>query len=119
MIRLACIIALTTLLIRDNGQWAQTDPETKKWIEDLKNKQGKSCCNSADGYDVQWDIKDGRYRIFVRGKWYDVPPEAVLDIPNRLGVARAWYSPIWGSWKPGGQDVITINIHCFLPGPGT
>lgn len=102
---------------RDNGQWAQVNPEIGEWIKGLHNKQGNLCCFDADGFDVQWDIHDGHYRAFIKpagweqGEWVEVPDDAKLDIPNRLGVARVWY------WIDNDIDGVShIRIRCFLPG---
>ena len=97
----------------DRGQYQNADPELKRWIEDLKDKKGVSCCNTADGFDVQWDTKDGKYRVYIYNNWYVVPDEAVLEVPNKIGVARVWYTNVW---EFGGK--ITPKIRCFLPGAG-
>jgi hypothetical protein len=100
-------------LARDNGQWAQS--QHRDWVESLRDHNGISCCNTADGYDVQWDTQGDKYRVFIDGTWYVVPPEAVLDdIPNRLGVARVWYV-----WEYDTHGTKTPKIRCFLPGSGT
>jgi hypothetical protein len=109
-------LAATISLARDSGQWSQADPSIKKWIEDLKDHNNVSCCNTADGFDVQWDTKDNRYRVYLYGEWHLVPPEAVLDIPNRLGAARVWYTVQWGPMKDGKQVPSKILIRCFLRG---
>lgn len=94
---------------RDNGQWGNVDPAIRDWIHSLKNKHGIGCCDTADGYDAEWDTQGNRYRVRIEGQWYVVPPEAVLDVPNRLGVPKVWYL------KPDGH----VTIRCFLPGGGT
>jgi len=107
-IMLACVDAVSA---RDDGRFAQSPH--KNWVEGLRDRNGVSCCDTADGYDVQWDIKDGQYRVFIEGTWYVVPPTALLDnIPNRLGVARVWYA--WSVDNKYGNR--TPMIRCFLPG---
>ena len=100
---------------RDNGQYANTDPEIKDWVKRLTDKSGQGCCATADGYpaDYDWNVADNHYRVQIEGEWYDVPPEAVVDGPNRLGHATVWY---WWDWSTDGKK--THHIRCFLPGPG-
>lgn len=118
---IVCLILLIVLRVsyaRDNGQWAQADPSIKQWIESLKDKNGYSCCNTADGFDVQWDTKDGKYRVFINEEWYVVPDEAVLDIKNKIGVARVWYIPTWEFVQDPIKRKMIPKIRCFLPGAG-
>jgi hypothetical protein len=107
---LAVVLACAPALARDNGQWAQADPAIKQWIENLKNKNNVLCCSNADGYDVQWETRGDKYRVFIYGTWWEVPPIAILDVPNRLGAPRVWYITLWHDGKP------TPSITCFLPG---
>ena len=95
-------------LARDNGQYAQVDPETRQWFNSLENKNRARCCDDSDGRVVKdADVKrtvDG-YEVFVEGKWYPVPPHALLTVPNRMGVPIVWFYKMDG-----------IHIVCFLPG---
>jgi hypothetical protein len=97
---------------RDTGQYAQVLPEIRKWVEGLKDDEGHSCCATADGFrpdQVEWDMKGGRYRVQIRGAWYDVPVGAIIKGPNRLGFAMVWYTV---------TDDGSTAIRCFLPGDG-
>jgi hypothetical protein len=101
---------------RDNGQYAQVNPEMKTWVEGLTDSQGRGCCATADGFpvdEVEWDIDANSYRIKVEGKWYTVLDGAVIKERNRLGHAVAWdyFSPAQGENR-------TLVIRCFLPGNG-
>jgi hypothetical protein len=100
---------------RDHGQYRDTDPGLRKWIEGLKDKTGRGCCDTADGYpaEYEWDMAGNRYRVRIEGEWYVVPPEAVIEEPNRLGYATVWY---WITWELDGKEY--FHIRCFLPGPG-
>jgi hypothetical protein len=96
---------------RDNGQYAQTDPAIKRWIESLTDSKGAGCCATSDGFrpeEVEWDVDTGSYRVRINGQWLVVPDGAVIKTPNRIGYAIVWY------WTDGGK----INIRCFLPGTG-
>jgi hypothetical protein len=94
---------------RDNGQYAQVSPDIRDWVKSRRNKSGTPCCDSADGYDAEWDNEGpgGSYRVRIDGDWIVIPEEKVLDdIPNRLKVARVWYAKFDGG----------VHIFCFIPG---
>ena len=80
--------------------------------------------SNADGSalsDSDWDSKDGHYRVRVprlgyvlEGQrqelvWVDVPEEAVISEPNRVGRTMVW--PIYG--------YTGVTIRCFMPGSMT
>ena len=70
------------------------------------------CCSDADGSvvsDVDWESKDGHYRVRLEGQWIDVPDDAVITVPNRAGRTMVW--PVKGA--------LGISIRCFLPGSMT
>jgi hypothetical protein len=99
---------------RDDGRYANSP--LKPWFESLRSKSGP-CCADADGMtlkDVDWDTKDGHYRVFVEGKWWDVPDEAVIKEPNRDGRTIVWPIYVWGENKLEG-----LKIRCFMPGTMT
>jgi len=62
---------------------------SKAGFESLHSGKGP-CCSDADGTalsDVDWETKDGHYRVRIEGQWWDVPDEAVItetepDCPN-------------------------------------
>lgn len=93
-------------LAHDHGR-ADLDP----WYKDLKSGKGP-CCDGSDYKpmaDVDWETRDGRYRVRIDGQWVDVPPEAVLPGPNRDGRTLVW--PSWGDGKR--------TVRCFMPGAMT
>lgn len=105
-----CLLLPTVSLAHDDGRFAGSP--LKPWFESLGTKAGGLCCALADGIvDVTWSTTpDGHYRVHVWGRWVDVPDEAVVKAPNRLGPAVVW---------PYVQDIpsgILIQIKCFLPG---
>ncbi|TCU76608.1 hypothetical protein EDE08_102144 [Bradyrhizobium sp. R2.2-H] len=126
--RLAPALALIALAAssghaRDRGQFANTNPELKAWFDSLRSGKGP-CCSDADGSalsDSDWDSKDGHYRVRVPrygyaldGQqqelvWVDVPEEAVISEPNRVGRTMVW--PIYG--------YMGVTIRCFMPGSMT
>jgi hypothetical protein len=84
----------------------------KPWFDSLRSKSGSACCSNADGVvlaDVDWDTKDGHYRVRLGGEWVDVPGDAVIMEPNRAGRTMVW--PYYVHGHPA--------IRCFLPGTMT
>lgn len=106
----ACIFtaALVSLAAaRDDGRYAGSP--LKSWFDGLKSKGGGPCCSDADGTalsDVDWDTKDGRYRVRIDGQWIDVPEDTVITEPNRAGRTMVW--PMYLNGRP--------VIRCFMPG---
>lgn len=99
---------------RDDGRYAQSP--LKPWFDSLKSGKGP-CCSDADGTalkDVDWDTKEGHYRVRIEGNWIDVPDDAVIKEPNRVGMTMVW--PIY--YRVMGAPV-RIDIRCFLPGSMT
>jgi hypothetical protein len=83
------------------------------WFESLHSSKGP-CCSDADGTalsDVDWEAKDGRYRVRIEDVWWDVPEEAVIKEPNRAGRTMVW--PVY--YRATGAPV-RIDIRCFMPG---
>jgi hypothetical protein len=123
--RLACALALIALAApsghaRDRGQFVNTNAELKAWFDGLRSGKGP-CCSDADGSalsDTDWESKDGHYRVRIPrlghvldGQqqelvWVDVPEEAVISEPNRVGRTMVW--PIYG--------YMGVAIRCFMPG---
>ncbi|MDA9469305.1 hypothetical protein [Bradyrhizobium sp. CCBAU 53415] len=126
--RLVCASGLIALAApfghaRDRGQFVNTNAELKAWFDGLRSGKGP-CCSDADGSalsDSDWDSKDGHYRVRVPrygytldGQqqelvWVDVPEEAVISEPNRVGRTMVW--PIYG--------YMGVTIRCFMPGSMT
>jgi hypothetical protein len=91
---------------RDNNS-----PEVSKWVVGLHNGNGVGCCATADGWKpelVEWDTTKKGYRVMIEGHWVDVPDNAVITGPNKLGHAEVWYYHIDG----------LPAVRCFLPGEG-
>jgi hypothetical protein len=120
VILVACVVVLLTgrsliphaAAARDlDGRYANSP--LHGWFESLRSGKGP-CCSDADGRalsDVDWDSKDGHYRVRIDGAWWDVPDEAVIKEPNRAGRTMVWpvyYSPMGGP--------VSIEIRCFMPG---
>ena len=109
------IISLAVLIVaseaRDRGQFTKSTPEMKAWFDSLKSGLGP-CCSDADGAavsDVDWESKDGHYRVRLGGEWIDVPDDALVTEPNRAGRTMVW--PM-----PPRFEGDAIKIRCFMPG---
>ena len=88
-----------------------TNSALKQWFDSLRSGKGP-CCSGADGSavsDVDWESKSGHYRVRVDGDWFDVPDDAVITEPNRVGRTMVW--PIRGYQG--------LSIRCFMPGSMT
>src|SRR4030095_12749134 len=75
---------------RDDGRYANSP--LKSWFDSLRSGKGP-CCSDADGSavaDVDWESKDGHYRVRLEGQWIDVPDDAVITVPNRAGRTMVW-----------------------------
>lgn len=91
---------------RDDGRYANSP--LKSWFDSLRSGRGP-CCSDADGSavsDVDWESKEGHFRVRLDGQWIDVPDDAVITVPNRAGRTMVW--PM--------KDPAGISIRCFLPG---
>jgi len=81
------------------------------WFEQLASKKGR-WRSDADGRalsDVDWESRDGHYRVRIDGEWVDVPEDAVVTEPNRAGRTIVW--PAWLDGPP--------QIQCFMAGSMT
>ncbi|HWZ38275.1 MAG TPA: hypothetical protein VNY08_08250 [Bradyrhizobium sp.] len=116
-LRITCVLLLSTfaapvMQARDlDGRYAAQNPELHQWFEGLRSGKGP-CCSDADGSavsDVDWDTAGGHYRVRIDGAWIDVPDEAVITEPNRIGRTMVW--PIRG--------YLGISVRCFMPGSMT
>ena len=109
---LLAALALAPTHARDlDGRYTAQNPDLHKWFEGLRSGKGP-CCSDADGSavsDVDWETVGGHYRVRIDGQWIDVPDEAVITEPNRMGRTMVW--PIWG--------YLGVTIRCFMPGSMT
>lgn len=111
LVTITLVLASAGSYARDNGQYSEVSPEIKTWVQGLTDHQGRGCCATADGFrpeEVEWDIAQSAYRVMIGGQWFNVPDNAVIKEPNRIGFAMVWYY----------TDDGTVFIRCFLPGSG-
>lgn len=105
----ALLILLMALTIHPISAHDHHRPELDGWFKGLESRAKASCCDGTDATrldDVDWESKDGRYRVRINGEWIDVPESAVVDGPNRAGPAMVW--PVRG--------YMGLTIRCFMPG---
>ena len=82
------------------------------WFKGLHNGLNVTCCDGSDALRVEdpdWDVSGQSYRVRLEGKWIEVPPNAVVPVPNIVGPAFVW---------PGKTVTGELYIRCFLPGAG-
>jgi hypothetical protein len=110
LVVLLLIISAPLVHARDpDGRYANSP--LKQWFDSLRSGKGP-CCSDADGTaisDADWVSSAGHYRVRIEGEWVDVPEDAVITEPNRVGRTMVW--PIRGY---GG-----LTIRCFMPGSMT
>jgi hypothetical protein len=105
------VVLLCTLGTHLGHAHDPSHPELKAWFESLRSGKGP-CCSDADGTavsDVDWQSVNGHYRVRLDGEWTDVPDEAVITEPNRVGRTMVW--PLRG--------YMGTTIRCFMPGSMT
>jgi hypothetical protein len=118
-IRLSWVVPLALALTAvSSGLGQARDPDgryanspLKQWFDSLRSGKGP-CCSDADGAavaDVDWESKNGHCRVRLDGDWIDVPDEAVITEPNRVGRTMVW--PMRG--------YLGLSIRCFMPGSMT
>jgi hypothetical protein len=91
------------------GAHDHSRPDLDNWFNRLQSGKGL-CCSNNDGTalaDVDWEVKNGKYRVRLDSEWIVVPDDAVITEPNRAGRTMVW--PLRGS--------LGLTIRCFMPGP--
>ena len=92
-----------------DGRYANSP--LKEWFDSLRSGKGP-CCSDADGSAVSvvvWESGNGHYRVRIEGEWIDVPDDAVITEPNRVGRTMVWPTRGYGG----------LTIRCFMPGSMT
>ena len=111
LIALAVTIPVAASARDPTGKWAQADPGIQQWFQEQRVPgTAMRCCDDADGETVREEIRQGQY--WITGEhfpvWTPVPPERVLQGPNKAGHPVAW----WGI-----QGDVTF-VRCYAPGAG-
>lgn len=101
---MALLVHVRPARAHDHGR-----PGLDKWFKALESRAKAACCDGTDATrldDVDWESKDGHYRVRIEGQWIDVPESAVVDGPNLAGQAMVWPTMGYGG----------LTIRCFMPG---
>ena len=83
-------VALGTMVLV-SAVWAHDKhhPELSAWFESLADSHGTPCCDGSDATrieDVDWQTVceagtgECHYQVRLEGKWWDVPPTAVVHL---------------------------------------
>ena len=111
MIKHALAFSLPFLLpapAKDIGQWgSNVGPELRAWFNSVYNRKGIKCCEAADGYPVEYQMRsDNHYWVLFKGDWYEVPDEAVVrQYGNPTGSGVVWFAEVFGGRA----------VRCFVP----
>lgn len=96
---------------KDNGQYAQSP--LKQWFDGLSSGEGLYCSvadgRTVDDPDIDMSGRHCKAAVCVRvdDKWLDVPPDAIVNVPNKYGPAVV---------RPFIQADGTVAVRCFMPG---
>lgn len=86
-------------------------PGLDNWYQSQKSGRGPCCdgpgVDAKTLADVDWEVKNKRYRVRIDGEWIDVPDEAVLPGPNLDGRTIVW--PM--TYQDG-----SVHVRCFIAG---
>lgn len=107
------ILGLLFFGVRYASAHDRSRPELDGWFMGLESKGKSPCCDGSDAMrldDVDWDTKDGHYRVRLQGEWVDVPDSAVVEGPNRAGPTMVWPYYLNGAMR---------GVRCFMPGSMT
>ena len=72
----------------------------------LKDRHGRNCCNSLDCQPAPYQVTPRGVRMFVDGRWVDVPSETIQYLllpgdPSDIGGGH-WCGQ---GYEPGGADI--------------
>ena len=72
----------------------------------LNDRHGRNCCNSLDCQPAPYQVTPRGIRMFVDGRWIDVPPEAIqyVMLPGDTGETGGGHWCGQG-YEPGGADI--------------
>ncbi len=121
LVVLIMVLGLTAVAAAmDREEFNSVKPEVRQWFQNMRSPKGRVCCSEADGHRTQYDMRQGQYWVPIEGKWYPVPPDAVIKTANPMGEAIVWYQSQFG---PEGtiRDVPRsewYKIFCFVPSDG-
>lgn len=119
-----CLIFLTSVALAHDHR----RQDLGEWFRSLKSKSGTACCDNGDAEhaEAEWDTGRNGYRVYLRnpqtgqGWWYDVPDSAMIEGPNKEGIAMVWWTPTYSNGKiaVGADGRMAVNWRCFIAGGG-
>lgn len=110
---------------RDNGQWENSDPKIREWMQGLKRPDNPtmSCCGESDAYwcdDIS--VRKGKTYCKITDDRPDKPrgrPHIPLGTEFEIPNAKLKYD----EGNPTGHSIIFVNpygyVWCFVFGTGT
>jgi hypothetical protein len=108
-------VFVTGVMAMDRDELKNVPSEIRQWFERMQSPDGTPCCSYADGHRTEYRTEGDQYLVPISGKWYPVPPEAVIHgQQNPIGEAVVWYKPEIVARKWNGQ----WKIVCFVPAAG-
>lgn len=108
------ILSFTTIALLFTGA-----AEAHDWYADLWSDSGIKCCgrNDCAPYPYRTTPGEMQYELFIMGKWWPVPTEAILGMFSPDGLAHACC--YYGYAKVGCEVQEPVSFRCvILPGQG-
>jgi hypothetical protein len=106
---IALIFLVSSLVSRAHAH-DQNKPELDSWYRSLQSGKGPCCGGPSEDAthldELQWRSKGDGYEVFIEGHWIEVPPAAIVPVPNKDGRALVWLYYLMG------EPV----VRCFIPG---
>lgn len=105
LVPLIAALVLIAVGVSDRARGQQQS--LRDWFNSLRSPAGSVCCVDFDGRSLEeadWRIGPNGYQVLANGRWIDVPDDALVSGPNRLGRAHLWL-------RHDG------TVRCFIPGP--
>src|SRR5208282_2776033 len=102
----ALLLCVLLGLMRHGHAHMHDRADLNTWFNELASGKGL-CCSFAEGKkveDVDWDSGGpmncvmvgteqqchSTYRVYLNGKWINVPDNALVTVPNKYGQAVVW-----------------------------
>lgn len=89
------------------------------WYDELEAPDGRRCCGGNDCAPYPYRTTPGElsYELFVRDRWWQVPPDRILGMFSPDGLAHACC--FYGYGKIGCEAQDPVIFRCvILPGQG-
>lgn len=122
---LGCVTLFSTSsLARDSGQWENTDPEIKRWYQELKQPDNPNtpCCGEADAYWCDGiHVREGKTFCTITD---DRDNEKLHRTPFPLGteIEIPERKLKWDKGNPTGHAIVFLSsggaVYCFVQGSG-